>query len=337
MSTHRILRCLACLLRPAALALLVTTLQQTVVAQTPKESSPREPTAGVLDWERHAGSLALTQDGKTVWRFNYGTNITKPCFHPVALPGGPTLTWDQPADHPWHHALWFSWKYIAGLNYWETEAKSAQPKGLTRWSDPRLETRPDFSARIVMDLAYRPANGPAVLTEHRVVEISPPASENTYHLDWAMTFTAAARDVLLDRTPVPGEPGGQPWGGYAGLSVRFAKDTKDARALTPDSQAVFADGRYRGRATAMDYTGLFEGREAGIAILDSPGNINSPSPWYAISNSSMHYFSAAVIQQKPYLLKAGQTFTLRYRVVVHPGRWSADQLRDAAGSFAAGA
>ena len=145
------------------------------------------------------------------------------------------------------------------------------------------------------------------------------------------------KDVVLDRTPLLGAPGGQPWGGYAGLSVRFAKGTKDARALTPDSQAVFADGRYRGRATAMDYTGLFEGREAGIAILDSPANINSPSPWYAINNSSMHYFSPAVIEQKPYLLKAGQTFTLRYRVVIHPGRWSADQLRDAAGAFASGA
>jgi hypothetical protein len=58
---------------------------------------------------------------------------------------------------------------------------------------------------------------------------------------------------------------------------------------------------------------------------------------YAISNSSMHYFSPAVIQEKPYLLKAGQSLTLRYRVVIHPGRWSAEQLRDAAGVFASGA
>ena len=331
------MKCLSTQVLLPALALLAAIPQPVIAAQQPAQPSLRERPTNVLAWSRGAGALSLTQGGKTVWRFNYGTNITKPCFHPLALPGGPTLTWDQPPDHPWHHALWFSWKYIDGVNYWETEAKSAQPKGLTRWSDPRIEPRPDFSARIVMALAYRPANGPAVLTEQRVVEISPPVRENTYHLDWAMAFTAAAGDVLLDRTPLPGEPGGQPWGGYAGLSVRFAKDTKDARALTPDGQAVFADGRYRGRATAMDYTGLFEGREAGIAILDSPGNINSPSPWYAISNSSMHYFSPAVIQHKPYLLKAGQTLTLRYRVVIHPGRWSADQLRDAAGAFASGA
>ena len=38
-------------------------------------------------WTREAGTLALTQAGKVVWQFNYGTNQTKPCFHPVAVPG----------------------------------------------------------------------------------------------------------------------------------------------------------------------------------------------------------------------------------------------------------
>jgi len=85
----------------------------------------------------------------------------------------------------------------------------------------------------------------------------------------------------------------------------------------------------------MDYTGVFEGREAGIAILDSAANINSPSPWYAISDSSMRYFSPAVIQDRPHTLKAGQSFTLRYRVVIHPGRWSSEQLREAADRYAA--
>ena len=49
----------------------------------------------------------------------------------------------------------------------------------------------------------------------------------------------------------------------------------------------------------------------------------------------MHYFSPAVIQRGPFRLTAGDKLTLRYRVVVHQGRWSTEDLRGAADSFAA--
>jgi hypothetical protein len=284
-------------------------------------------------WTREPGSVALRQGGQVVWQFNYGTNQSKPFFHPVALPGGPVLTWDQPPDHLWHRALWFSWKYINHVNYWETEGLAPADRGSTQWGEPQIETRPDFSARLVLELTYRPPNGPAVLTERRVIEISPPAGDRSYHLDWVQTFTAVGKEVLLDRTPLPGEAGGVAWGGYAGLSVRFAKDIQAPRALIPAGPIEFPEGRYRGKAMAMDYTGSFQGQDAGIAILDSSSNLNSPTPWYAISDSTMHYFSPAVIQQAPYRLPAGDKLTLRYRVVVHPGRWTVDQLRTSVGAF----
>jgi type 1 glutamine amidotransferase len=303
--------------------------------RTPADFSPNMPAATGFAWSREAGTLALMQTGKIVWQFNHGASASKPCFHPVAVPGGPALTWDRPPGHTWHHALWFSWKFIDGVNYWEEDAKTGKSPGRTTWREPQIETRPDFSARIVMDLSYQPTNGQPVLSEHRVAEISPPDNGGTYHQDWTMTFTAADKDVVFDRTPLPGEPGGQPWGGYAGLSVRFAKEIRDARALTPNGPVEFAGGRYRGKAAAMDYSGIFEDRDAGIAILDSAANINSPSPWYAINDGSMRYFSPAVIQDRPHRLQAGRSFTLRYRVVIHPGRWSREQLSEAADRYAA--
>ncbi len=292
-------------------------------------------TAAGLAWIREAGSLALVQGEKIVWQFNYGASAAKPCFHPVAVPGGPVLTCDRPPNHPWHHALWFSWKFIDGVNYWEEDPNTGAAQGRTTWREPQIETRRDFSARILMDLSYQPTGCQPVMTEHRVMEISPPDNGGAYHQDWTMTFSAADKDVVLDRTPLPGEPGGQSWGGYAGLSVRFANEIRDARALTPRGQVEFADGRYRGKATGMDYSGVIAGCQAGIAILDADSNINSPSPWYAISDSSMRYFSPAVIQDGAHTLKAGESLTLRYRVVIHPGRWSLEQLGEAADHYKA--
>jgi hypothetical protein len=41
----------------------------------------------------------------------------------------------------------------------------------------------------------------------------------------------------------------------------------------------------------------------------------------------MRYFSPALLCYGPHTLKAGTAMTLRYRVVVHPGRWDAARLR----------
>ena len=187
-----------------------------------------------------------------------------------------------------------------------------------------------------MDLSYRPASGaPSVLDERRAIEISPPGADGAYRQDWAMTFTAGDRDVVLDRTPLPGEPGGQPWGGYAGLSVRFSPEMRDPRAVTSSGPVELVDGRFRGAATAADYSGSFGALEAGIAILDRPSNLNSPSPWYVISADPMHYFSPAVLCYGPHTLKARHGLSLGYRVIVHPGRWSEAQLGEAYGRYAA--
>lgn len=287
-----------------------------------------------LGWRRESGAVALLQGPQVVWRFNFGADATKPHFHPVALPGGPDLTWDRPPDHRWHRALWFSWKFINGVNYWEEDPKTGLAQGRTTWREPQIEMRPDFSARIAMDLSYRPvADAPSVLDERRVIEISPPDKDGAYHQDWTMTFTAGERDVLLDRTPLPGEPGGQPWGGYAGLSVRLSPEIRDSGAVTTAGPVELVDGRFRGPARAADYSGSFGAREAGMAILDWPTNLNSPSPWYVISENPMHYFSPAVICYRPHTLKAGQQMSLRYRVVVHPGRWNVEQLNQASARY----
>jgi hypothetical protein len=77
----------------------------------------------------------------------------------------------------------------------------------------------------------------------------------------------------------------------------------------------------------MDYHGLIDGRPLGVAICDHPDNLNHPTPWYVIRSQPMSYFSPAVICYGPHTLEAGQSMTLRYRVIVHPQRWDADRLK----------
>lgn len=296
----------------------------------------QKESGGPWRWERVDGaSLALVGPGGPLWRLNHGPDVDHVHFHPLRTADGRLLTWDRPPDHVWHHGLWFSWKFINGVNYWEIDPKTGRPAGRTSWSDVRISTGGDLSARMAMDLAYRPAEEEVpVLVEKRTIEISAPDAEGVYAVDWACSFEARTR-VLLDRTPLPGEPGGQVWGGYAGLSLRLAEGMADREPVTSDGPVtIMPDDRYRGRHAALDYSGLVDGRPAGVAILGHPANPRSPSPWYVIRSAEMSFFTPAFLCYEPLALRPGETLLLRYRVLVHPGRWDAERLRTEASRFA---
>lgn len=280
-----------------------------------------------LSWADKPGSLALVHGQDIVWQFNFDQQLSKPYFHPLNLPGGKTLTWASPPDHPWHYGLWFSWKYINGVNYWEEDLQTGHSAGLTTLQDITVTRNDDFSARFELDLEYHVPDHPPVLVEHRDISISPPNDDGGYTIDWTGTFVARAEQVILDRTPPPPDSDGNASGGYAGLSVRLAKEAAEFKTTSSqqiDSEQAVGDQpeRMRFRALSVDFSGLLDGTAGGITIIDDPENVNSPSPWYVIRNTTtpMTFFSPTVIQLAPMTLVRDDSFQLHYQIIVHPSR-----------------
>ena len=121
-----------------------------------------------------------------------------------------------------------------------------------------------------------------------------------YLLDWTSRFTALAESVHLDRTPLPGEPQGKIWGGYAGLSLRLAQLDERA-AVNTEGPLTFNDQqRSRSPSSAFEYDGELGGQAIGIAVLDHEQNLESRSPWYAIRSGSMSFFTPAVLCYSPH-------------------------------------
>jgi len=291
--------------------------------------------AGARYFQKTDSSVALIGDGRTLWRFNYAAEQTKPYFHPVALADGTVLTWERPGDHPWHYGLWFSWKHINGVNYWEEDRKTGQVAGVTEWEPVRVQTHADGSAELELDVSYHEPDKANVLTEKRRIVVCAPDESGSYSMDWTSRFTAAA-EVELNRTPLPGEEGGSSWGGYAGLSFRACKGVKEAVFTSATGPVALRGGKYRGRDVACEYSGVLAGKAFGVAILDHPDNLNASTPWYLIHDERMDFFSPAVICYGPHRMVQGETFTLRYRLIVHGGRWDAGGLREAYERFAGG-
>ncbi|MBA7629782.1 hypothetical protein ES703_37286 [subsurface metagenome] len=268
-------------------------------------------------WRQTDSSLALLNHGRIVWQLNFNKKEGKPYFHPVGLIDGTVLTWLRPADHHWHRALWFSWKYINGLNYWEEDPETGLSEGRTEIVSINVTPHDDYSTRVAMKLSYHPPDKPTVLTERRLIRVSGPDEQGRYRIDWRSTFTAGKKDVLLDRTPIPGEKGGKGFGGYAGLSVRMAKTTRGWEFV--DSEGRKDKEAHGKRDRWVDFSGeLADGKEAGISMFDYPENLRHPTPWYV--EKGMPYFSPAVLFDKAYTLAAGKSLTLRYRILIRPGR-----------------
>jgi len=327
--------------RSAAVALLASfaALGASACAHRRATSASNTPATGAPRgaWLRDSTTLAWTAAGTTVWRFSFDPKSGKPFFDPVGVGGGPSLTNFKPQDHPWHYGLWFSWKYINHLNYWEEDRTSGQAAGATRWSAPAIETWPDGSATIRMQVTYARPTGVVDMSEERTLHVSAPAADGSYTIDWTMHFTAGRDGAALDRTPMPGEPNGAVNGGYAGLSVRLAASPLAMTVTSTDGPvARFDRDRARPAAAAVAANFTQDSTAAGaIAILSHPANIataDGKAPWYVINAPApqdFRFICAAVLAPAVRMLKPGEPWDLRYRVALRRAPWTPDALDDA--------
>ena len=259
-------------------------------------------------WDKTDDALAYQLNGKDVWRLNYSqTNDTKPYFSILGPVAGPNLVCVKPKDHVWHYGLWFSWKFINGVNYWEENNGKAE--GKTTWAPPTIQTNDDGAATVAFAIRYGD-----VLKESRTLLISKPDPEGGYTIDWSSTFTAVTA-AKLDRY--------LPWGGYAGMSARLSQSFTNVQSLTTQGPVDFAGNKTHVDASAAEQNGTIDGQDYGIAMV-------AEGTWYMICNPNppnFVYFNDAVLYKNPKELKVGESFSLRYRIYVHKGRWNADKLK----------
>jgi hypothetical protein len=281
-------------------------------------------------WEESDTSLRLINDNTLIWQYNFNTRKGKPFFHPLNV-NGVTLSCESPSDHTWHLGLWFSWKFINGLNYWEykngyaSEATGFRSEGVTKIEAIEIIKDKTYAAEINLDILYHPEGQAPVMKEHRKIVISPPQPDGSYYMDYDLVFQALNQDVLLDRTPILGEPDGQSWGGYSGLSMRFSQDfTRSANLIPKDSIS-------RNKRNFM-YMGFETGTDGniGLSIFQHPDFTRESTRWYITNNPKVPfiYYSPAVIFDQNILLKKEQELHLKYRVWIISGDVDENSLKE---------
>jgi hypothetical protein len=227
-----------------------------------------------------------------LWTYD-AAHRKRPHFHPVAAPSGAVLTRNAPDDHPWHHGLWFTIKYVNGENFWEEQP----PYGVLRHTGPNTIEwiRPDRET---------------VVIDERIDMQHVDLADDAYAIDLSITLTPRV-DVTLDRTPFT------TWGGYGGLALRGRPDWTDTRLL-------LADGSEHERVLGVpsrwcDLSGTVDGTTAGVLVIPA-----TRAATYGEEGWS-NFLNAAFLWDGPIDLAAGDTMPFDFRVVVHDGIWTRER------------
>jgi type 1 glutamine amidotransferase len=284
-----------------------------VTQPIPQELQTMDESDKAFNWVETDTSFALQKGKHIIWKYNFNELHGKPFFHPVVV-GGNRLTCISPDDHPWHLGQWFTWKFINGVNYWEYQNGTFQSEGVTEIRDIDFTRNPDFSAEINLDLVYHPIKGENVLAENRTIKISAPQENGDVSMEYILKYKALAELVDINRTPIAGEPGGQSWGGYAGLSIRFNQDFVNPQFISSRGETENVSGK-PGDWLYMGFNGL-DGTQLGSQIMVSPDSQREGAAWYTISTEDLpfYYFSPAYLYYKPLELKKGEQIELKYRI-----------------------
>jgi hypothetical protein len=279
-------------------------------------------------WEMDNTTLGWRMGTNTLWRFSFDPAKGKPFFHPVTAGAGFSFTNFKPEDHPWHYGLWFSWKYINHVNYWEEDRATGHAEGSTQWAAPQIETNFDGSAVIHLDLKYINPSNRVEMTENRVLKIFPPDTTGGYMIDWSAHFTAGEAGAILDRTPMPGEPKGAVNGGYGGLGLRMPSAPFTMSVITDHGPVTqFESDRARPNAAAVACN-FSEGtsRFGGIAIFSDPKNAGTNATWYLINSEKMRFACPSILAPKIITLAPGEKMDFHYRIAIRPLGWTSEAL-----------
>jgi hypothetical protein len=283
--------------------------------------------APAFTWSQESTSIGLMNHGRIVWQHVHDKKIGKP-FMRIGLLDGTELTRPCPfpkdypkADHTWHRALWWSWKSIDGVNYWEQNQTGTEPvKAEVKLND-------DGSTRIELAIAYHLPDDAPVVTEKRIITVGAPDAAGSYLINWQATFVSARdkKEVVFNKNS------------YGGFALRMAAECcGNAEADRPPWTFLDSEGRANCNgqtARWVVYQGTAaNGRPAAVAMFDHPNNPRHPSLWQ--SRAHYPYLNPSFTCKEDYTLPAGETLTLRYGVLVHDGSIDAEGVEQRWKAFA---
>ncbi len=209
--------------------------------------------------------IDITINNRFFTSYLFPGNEKYPFFFPVNGPKtGSSVTSMRNGEYPHHSSLFFGCDRVNGGNYWQ--------EGLERGriiSDGAMIAEQDSQHVVIVDnCTWKRPDAPSPVKDSRKIIITAPSS-GLYQIDFEIKIEMLM-DVTIEKT------------NHSLFSVRMDPDL----SVKCGGTMVNASGDSGEKATFgksspwMDYFGKRGEVIEGLAILQHPGNIDYPAPWF---------------------------------------------------------
>ncbi|GAA5220884.1 hypothetical protein GCM10025777_15140 [Membranihabitans marinus] len=277
----------------------------------------------------------LSESGQGIFTYRY-TDMPVPegvsqvfsrsgFVHPLKTLQGNVVTRIQPSDHYHHYGLWGPWVQTEyrgeEIDFWNL----SRELGTVRHSEiVSISTGPLFQElKVLLHHIIHPGRGEeVVMQELRTYRIWLSAGEkSTWFLDAESQYNMQGSDPLTIKEYR-----------YQGFSFRGPQhwNDEDVTVITSQGKNKSDGNATRARWIQVAGPGDVSG-QASIVTMTYPSNFNYPELlriWPTGTNNSKGnvFVNFNPTQDRDWIFYPGQTYTLRYRIVLSDQTWTTDQL-----------
>ena len=259
-------------------------------------------------------------DGELFTSYHFGAQWHRPYLHPLLGPYGDPVTRGFPMiedvpgesrDHVWHRGLYSAYGDVNGVDNW-TEGEGRGHTVHRRFET--LASGPVYARAVALGDWTTPDRRTMLLDERR---------EMTFYrlpvgrlIDVDLALTAGEEDVLFGDTKE---------GGLISLRVAGSMEVGRGGRMENSLGGVNEGDLWGRRAAWCDYSGPVNGKTVGVAIFDHPQSFRHPTYWHARDYGLLttNPFAVSTFEgggpSGEYLLPAGESLLVSYRVYVHAG------------------
>lgn len=283
-------------------------------------------------------------DGRYFSSFLYSDQVEKPILYPLNTASGLTITRGFPlntrdqerTDHPHHVGLWLNYESVNGLDFWNNSYNiPAEKKNKYGWirSVEVLQTKEGAKeGKLVYTANWERQDRHVLLKEKTTLIFS--GTDQTRTVDRITTLTAL-KDTVYFKDVKDGMlglrvtkelelPSNQvaEFSDSQGNRTKVSASTNGANGDYLTSAGKKGNEAWGTRADWCLLSGVKDGQEISVAIIDHPKNPGYPTYWHA---RDYGLFAANPLGQEVFSkgkeslnlrLLPGQSITFRYRVLL---------------------
>jgi len=278
---------------------------------------PAEAEGGVVI-QRQDTHCDVKIGGELLTRYVFGGDIARPYCYPLHGPGGVELTNFAPGDHVHHKSLYIAHGSVNGYDNWSEEERH----GRTVIEECRVTQGPVYGEILAVGDWVTPKDDKLLREETRWRFYNLPDSGRL--IDVITTWTAAYQGVLLGDTKEAGT---------IAVRVNEQMEVSNGGQIVNAHGGINDDECWGKRAPWVDYFGIVDGQQVGLAIFDHPGNFRHPTWWhvrgYGLFTANcwgLHDFAGDFSVRGDHTMPQGDMLQFNFRLYLHAGDTEAAQV-----------